>query len=184
MLGQDFPVLAIVVKILASRFEDDVHQVVFLCCAFWNNDVALLVEHPRDCAGFGHVPAVLAETVANFANGSVAIVGVDIEQNRNATRSIAFERELFVGCTRQFSRATLNGPLDVVGGHILRFGSDNGAAQAGIRVRITAPVFCGNANFLDESGKNLAALSVKRALLVPSRWRSAPIPLCTRSAQM
>ena len=52
------------------------------------------------------------------------------------------------------------------GRHVLGFGRENGAAQPRIGVRIAAAILGGNRNFLDQTGKNLAALGVERALLM------------------
>ena len=61
--------------IFAARLEDDVHQIVFLGRRLGNDDVALLVEHLRDRTGCGHVSAVLAEGVTDFADRAIAVVG-------------------------------------------------------------------------------------------------------------
>ncbi len=79
--------------------------------------------------------------------------------------TVAFEGKFFVVGAGQFAGAALDGPLDIVGGHVLSLGGGNGGAQARIGIRIAA-IFCGNADFLDKARKNLAALGVKRALLV------------------
>ena len=112
------------------------------------------------------LPPFLPKHVADFADRAVAVVGVDVEQDRHAARAIAFERELFVGGAGQFAGTALDGALDVIGGHVLGLGREDGAAQARVGVGIAAAVFRGDADFLDETGENLAALGVKRALLV------------------
>src|SRR5208337_5039882 len=145
-------------QVFAAMFENDVHQVVLFRRGLGNEDVAFLVEHPRNGPRFGHVAAVFAKDVTNFAHRAVTIVGVDVEQNRDAARPIAFEREFFVGGAGQFAPPALDGPLDVVGGHILGLGGKDGAAQAWVGIRIAAAVLRGNADFLDETGENLAAL--------------------------
>src|SRR5215469_41771 len=164
-LGRDFPVIAVVVEILSARLKNNVHQVVLFCSALGNDDVTLLVDHPGNGPGFSHVAAVFAEHVADFADGAVAIVGVDVQQNSDASRAVALERELFVGGAGQFAGAALDRPLDVVGGHVCRLGGGNRRTQARVALRITA-IFGSNGYFLDETGENLAALGIERALLV------------------
>ena len=78
-------------QVLAAGFEDNIHQVILFRGALGDYDIALLVEHPGDRARFRHVTAVLSEAVANFANRTVAIVGVDVEQNGHTPRTVAFE---------------------------------------------------------------------------------------------
>ena len=84
-LSQDLPVVAIVVQIFPTGFEHDVHQVVLFRRRLGDEDVAFLVEHPRDGSGFGHVAAVLAKDVTDLADGAVTIVGIDVEQYGDAT---------------------------------------------------------------------------------------------------
>src|SRR5207302_11513142 len=144
------------VQILATGFENDIHQVVLFGGALGDDDVALLMEHPRNSARFGHVSAVLAENMANLTYGAVAVVGVDVKQDCHSTRSVAFERKLFISRTGKFARAALDRAFDVVGGHVLCLGGHNGSAQARIRVRIASTLPRGNAAFLDKAGINLA----------------------------
>src|ERR1700691_3034986 len=104
--------------------------------------------------------------MANLADRTVAIIGIDIEQNSHSAGPVALERKLLVGRTRKFAGAPLDRALDVVLGHVLALGGENCAAQPRIRIRIAAAILRSNADFLDETGKNLAALGVQRALLV------------------
>ena len=124
------------------------------------------MEHPGHRARFRHVSTVLAEDVANLAYGAVAVVGIDVEQDRHSTRPVTFERKLFISSAGKLARAPLDRSLDVVGRHIFGLGGHDSAAQSRVRVRVTATVFRGNADFLDKAGKNLAALGIERALLM------------------
>ena len=45
-------------------------------------------------------------------------------------------------------------------------GGEDGRAQTRIAIRIAAAILGGNADFLDETGEDLATLGVERALLV------------------
>ena len=110
-------------------------------------------------------PAILAEGVADFADGAIAVVGVDVEQDGDAAGAVAFELKFFVGRAGKFARAALNGTLDIVGRHVFGLGSGNCGSQARIRIRIAA-AFGGNADFLNQASENLAALGVERALFV------------------
>src|SRR5271155_4816280 len=124
------------------------------------------MEHTRHCSRVRHIAAVFAKYVADLADRAIAIVGVDVEQNRNSARAIAFERELLISRARQLARAALDGPLDIILRHVLGLGGENRAAQARGGVRISAAILGGNRNFLDQTGEDLAALGIERALLM------------------
>src|SRR5581483_9386027 len=162
----DFPVLAIIAQVFATGFENDVHQIVFFGSGLGNDDVALLMEQVSDSACRGHVSAVLAEDVTDFADRAVAVIGVDIEHYRDAAGTIAFEGELFVHRSGKFAGTALDGAFDIVGWHVLALGGQNRRAQARIGIRIATAVLGGNADFLDKSGENLAALCIERALFM------------------
>src|SRR5258708_16458141 len=124
------------------------------------------MEHPGHGARFRHVSAVLAEGVANLTYGTVAIVGINVEQDGDPTRPVTFERKLFVGSARKFARAALDRAFDVVGRHVLCLGGHNGSAQPRIRVRIASTVLRSNADFFDKAGTNLSPLGIDAALLL------------------
>src|SRR5437588_11269106 len=98
----------------------------------------------------------------DFADSTIAVIGINVEQDRNAPGPIAFQRELFISRAGQFAGPPLDRPLDVVGRHVLRLRRNDGATQARVGIRIASTVFGSNADFFDETGKNLAALGVKR----------------------
>src|ERR1700728_5337754 len=104
--------------------------------------------------------------MADFADRAVAVVGVDVEQNGDAAGPVPFEGEFLVCGAGQFAGPALDGPLDIVGRHVFSLGRDDRTTQAGIGIRIAAAVLRSDADFLDETGEDLAALGVERALLV------------------
>src|SRR5439155_6790926 len=116
--SKNLPIYAIIVQVLPTRLEHDVHEVVLFRGGFRDDDVAFLMEHPGHRARFRHVSAVLAEDVANLAYGAVAVVGIDVEQDRHSTRPVTFERKLFISSAGKLARAPLDRSLDVVGRHI------------------------------------------------------------------
>src|SRR6185369_122025 len=126
---------------------------------------ALLLEHPCDGASFTHVPAILAEGVTDLADRAVAVIGGDFDEDGNAARAVAFEGDLFVTHAWQFAGAALDGFLDVVARHIFSLSGSDRGSQAGILIRVTAALRS-HGDFLDKTGEDLAALSIKRALLV------------------
>src|SRR6185369_1689872 len=109
--------------------------------------------------------AVFAEGVTDFADRAIAVVGRDFDEDGDAARAVAFEGDLFVAHSRQFAGTALDGLLDVVARHVFSLGGSDRGPQAGILVRITAAL-CGHGDFLDKTGEDLAALRIKRALLV------------------
>src|ERR1700689_2301340 len=118
------------------------------------------MEHVGNRASIRHVAAVLAKDVANLADRAIAVVGIDVEQDRDTAGAVAFERKLFIGRARQFARTALNGTLDVILRHVFGLGREDGSTQARVGVWISAAILGGNRNFLNQTGKNLAALGI------------------------
>src|SRR5580765_6327799 len=104
--------------------------------------------------------------MTDLAYGAIAIVSIDVQQNGDATGTVALQRKFFVGCAGEFPSTALDGPFDVVGWHVFGLRSQNGSTKARIGIGITAAIFRGDADFFDQACENLAALCVKRALLV------------------
>ena len=104
--------------------------------------------------------------MTDLAHGTVAVVRIDVKQNRDPARAVALQGELLVSGAGKLARAALDGPLDVIGGHILRLGRNDGATQTRVGVRIAAAIFRGDADFFDQTGENLPTLGVERALFM------------------
>src|SRR5215472_9633453 len=165
-VGQNLPVVTVIAHVLRASVENQGHQVVFFGCDFGHDDVTLLVEHPGDGTGFGHVAAVLAEDVTDFADRAVAVVGVDLRQQGDTAGAVAFEHEFLIDGAGQFTGSTLDGTLDVVGRHVLSLRGRDGGAQAGIGIGVSPAVLGGDGDFLDKASENLAPLGVESALFV------------------
>src|SRR5205823_11014382 len=130
--GHNFPIVAIVVQVVGTGFEHDVHKIVLTCGTLRNDDVALLVKQVRDGAGRSHVAPVFTKRVANFADSAVAVISVDVEQNGDTAGAVALKRKLLKVDAGQFAGATLDGALDVVLRHVFRLGRENSSAYASI----------------------------------------------------
>ena len=105
--------------------------------------------------------------MANFADRAVLVVGEHLDDDGDATGAVALVGDLLVGDAFELAGAALDGALDVVGGHVLRLGRGDGAAQTGIAVGVSAAAgLGGDGDFLDQTGEDLATFGVKRALLV------------------
>ena len=160
-----FPRRAIVAQILSAGVEHDAHHLVFVGLLFGNADVALAVEHPADGAVFGHVSAVLGEQVADFAHDAIAVVGHHLHQHSYATRPVALEHHFVESFAFERPGAALNGALDIVVGHVLALGREDGGAQARIGIRIGASYARGNGQFSNDLGENLARRASVAAFL-------------------
>src|SRR5205807_6467874 len=103
------------------------------------------------------VSAILAEHVANFADGAVAVVGGHLGDQRYSAWAVTFKGDLFVCSAGQFAGTALDGALDVVRRHVLGFGRGNGSPQARISFRITAAALGRHGYFFDQASEYLAA---------------------------
>src|SRR3954469_18999143 len=104
--------------------------------------------------------------MTDFADGAVPVIGGELDQQGDAARTVALPPPLFVGRAGQFAGTTLDGAFDVVAGHIGGFGVEDGLAQTRVFIRIATPDTGGHDDFANNTGEDLAALSVERALLV------------------
>src|SRR5579884_2981054 len=103
--------------------------------------------------------------MTDFAHCAVTVVRCSLHNNSNATGTISFKSDLFIGCPRKLTRSALDGALDIVRGHVFCFCSSNGGAQTRIAVRVsTGP--CSDGDFLYQASKNLAALCVESTFFV------------------
>src|SRR5215831_4671186 len=157
--GEDLPAVAVAAQILRAGVQHDAHQLVFGSLIARHEDLALALEHPGDAALFTHVAAVLGEHVADFGDGTVAVVGRDVHQNRGPAGTVAFKHHLLDLSSFQFAGAAHDRFLDVVAGHGHSFRSKNRGAQTGIAVGIAA-VTRGDGDFFNEAGECLPALGV------------------------
>ena len=140
--------------------------------ALVDDDVTLLIKHPADRARLTQVAAVLGKDVTNLRDRAVAIVGHRFNQQGDAAWTITFVRDLFIVDAFFFAGAATDRAIDRVVGHVAGLGVENGFAQARVSVRVTAAGARRDGHFLDELGKQFAALGIERAFLVLN-----PMPL-------
>ncbi len=129
---------ALIVQVFRARLEDDFHELVFVRGIFVDRDDALFCEHPGDRTLGAEVAAVLGEGVANLADRAILVVGQDVDDDGDASGAVALVGDLVVGEALELAGAALDGALDVIGGHVLRLGGEDGGAEAGIAVRVAA----------------------------------------------
>jgi len=103
--------------------------------------------------------------VTDLAHRAVAVVGHDIDDDGDAPRAVTLEADLLVVDAFQLAGAAQNRALDVLLRHVFRLGSQNGCAQAGVHIGVTAAL-CGDSDLLEQTSEYLAALGIERALLV------------------
>ena len=118
-----------------------------------------------DRAGLGQVAAGLGEIGAHVGSGTVAVVGQRLDDQRHAAGAIALVADLVVVLAVR-ARCLLDGAVDIVLGHVLDPGGDDGGAQAGIHVRIGQAHLRGHGDFAGKLGKELRALRILLALAV------------------
>src|SRR5208283_1256762 len=89
----------------------------------------------------------------------------NLRQQSHPARPIALKDKFFIAGAGQFAGAALDGAFDVVGRHVLGLSRHDSRTQPRVHVGI-APRLRRHRDFLDETGEDLAALGVKRALLM------------------
>jgi len=146
-----------------------VHELVLGDLVLVDVDIAAPFEAEGDAALGADLSAVLAEDVADLGNRAVLVVGQAGDVNGHAAGAVAFINHFFVLGAFQLAGALLDGPLDVVGGHVGVFGGLDGAAQARVLVGVAAAGAGGHGDFADDFGEDLAALGVGRAFFMLNR---------------
>jgi hypothetical protein len=153
-------------QVVRPRFERDFHQLVLADGALLDGEVALPLELEADGARRAHVPAIFLEGVADLRRGAVGVVGHGLDHDRDAARPVAFVRELFVRDAVELTGAALDGAVDVVLGHVARLRFRDGGTETGVAVDVASAEAGGDGHFLDDAREDLAALGVRRTLLV------------------
>ena len=106
--------------------------------------------------------------MADFADGAVAVVGCDVDQERPRRPGRSLRTDFVDLAAFEFACAAHDRALDVVGRHADGFGRGDGGAQARVGFRVAAAAR-GNHDFLDEASERFATLGVKRRLFVLDR---------------
>lgn len=127
------------------------------------------MELPGDSAGFRHVSMILREEVAQLGNGAIAIVARDFQQDAGPAWAIGFQVELFIHHAGQLARASLNGFLQRIAGHVGFFGLQDRQPEPGIAIRIRAGA-SRDRDLADNARENLPALNI-HGTLVPFNRR-------------
>src|ERR1039457_3314062 len=163
--GEDGPLIFVAAEVLGAGVESDIHKLIFAGLVLFDHELALTLEHPGNAALFAEVAAILGKDVADFADGAIAVVGGDVDQDGGASGSVSFEHDLVDLAAFELTGATHDGLLDVVSEHAFALRRGDGGAQAGVAVGVAA-IAGGDGNFLDEAGELIPALGVEGGLFV------------------
>ena len=163
-----------------------------------DQDQAAPLEQPGDRAGAAQVAVVLGEGGAHVRGGAVAVVGQRLDDHRDAVRAVALVDHLLeavrVGVG---ARAARDRAVDVVLRHRVGARLLDRVGEREVRGRVGPALARGHDQRPRELGEELAALLVRRALLVldraplamPGHWPppergrgTARAPACRRSA--
>src|SRR5690606_20746985 len=112
------------------------------------------------------IAVVLGKRVAHLGHRTGAIVGQAVDHHRRAAGAVALVADLLVGRPLELTRATLDGPLDGVLGHVGVGRLVPRQPQPGVRFRVRATQFRRDGDLPDHPREDLAALRVGTLLLV------------------
>ena len=150
--------------IIGTRLQCRFHQRIFVH-ARGKTDLALAVEHVGDRTIGAQVATMLAEGMAHFGGGAVAVVGHGLDDDGHAAGRIALVGQLrhVVGIVG--AGTTGDGTVDHIARHVGRQRLVHGQAQARV-VRRDRTALGGNGQLTNDLGENLAALGVLAPLAV------------------
>lgn len=151
--GEGLPVID---DIGGTGFEGSKGDGFFVALLFADANVAAVVELPGDGSVFAEDSAVFAECVAEFGDGSVAIFGIDFDEDSDSSVGFPFVEEFFVVFSFDIAGASGDCSVDVVFWEGCFFGFFDSDAESRISCGIGSAHFCGDDNFTREFGEELA----------------------------
>lgn len=149
--------------IFGTGFNGGVHQCGFIG-AGGEQHLPTMLEHERDRAVGAHVATVFGEGMTDLGDGAYLVVGQAIHHDGRAADAVAFVTDFFVIHAVELAGTTFDGVFDIVFRQRLRFGLVHRQPQARVGAGVTATHAGCDGDFLDQFGKDLAALSVLTAL--------------------
>src|SRR5437899_12991575 len=93
---QDLPAPAVVPDVVSSRIQNDLEKRFLGCLVLGDDDVTLLLEHPRDAVALSEVSAELRKQVTNLGKRPIAVVGQSLQVDRDAPGTVSLVRDLLV----------------------------------------------------------------------------------------
>ena len=119
-----------------------------------DRDQAARLELPGDRAGAGQLAAGLGEHRADLGGGPVAIVGLRLDEDRDAARAVALVDDLLELLGVAAAGRLVDRALDVVGGHVDRAGLLDGEPEPVVGVRVAAALPRRDADLAGDLGED------------------------------
>ena len=107
-----------------------------------------------------HVAAKLAESMTYIGHGTGLVVGQAVHHHCRTANAIAFVATFDIVHTIKQAGAALDGVFDIVLRHRLSLGLVYGQTQTRVGAKIGPPHLGRDGDFLDQTGKDFAALGV------------------------
>ena len=114
--------------VLGSCLHRDLKESVLIYPVGRNPDVSLAVELPGDSARVGQRSTLPGDDTADVGDGTILVVGDHLQQQSDPIRGIPLVRHLGQLFPFEFPGAALDGPFDVVLGHVGGLGLVHGQA--------------------------------------------------------
>ena len=123
-------------------------------------------EQESNRAFAAEIAAVLGKGMAHVGHRAHAIVRHAIHDDRSPADTVTLVADFLIADALEFAAAAFGGALDGVLRHVVRIGLVHGQAQPRVAARVGATQPRRDRDFLDEPGKDLAALGVLASLAV------------------
>ena len=134
-----------------------------------HRDQAARLELPGDRAAARELAAGLGEDRADLGRGPVAVVGLRLDEDRDAARAVALVDDLLELLGLAAAGRLVDRPLDVVGRHVDRARLLDGEPEPVVRVGVAAALARRDADLARDLREEGAALGVVDALLALDR---------------
>ena len=125
-----------------------------------------MLEQESDRAVGAEIAVVLGESMPHVRHGARLVVGHAVDDHGRTGNAVTFVADFLVVDAFEVAGAALDRALDVVLRHVVGVGLVDRQPQTRVGPRIAAAHARRDGDFLDEAGKNLAALGVLLALAV------------------
>ena len=106
------------------------------------------------------------EGAPDLLDGPVAVVGKGVDQDGDSVRPVAFEDHFGQGAALDLTGALLDGPVNVIHGHVGVPGFLNRQAEAKVSLGVTAAFPRGDDELTRQLGEKQPAFGIGDALLV------------------
>jgi hypothetical protein len=111
-------------------------------------------------------PLLASLALADVRGRPVAVVRQAVDDDADAARGVGLVGELLHDLAFELTRALLDGPLDVVAGHVHVAGGVDGCAQPGVGLDVGAAQLGGQDDLLAQAREDPALLGVDLGLLM------------------